>query len=62
MVSASERLEAVMSAASDRMGAKSAGPVPRRKAAQISPELAEVLRMLKALEERSDTDRDDGTG
>ncbi len=50
-----------MSAASDRMGAKSAGPVPRRKAAQISPELAEVLRMLKALEERSDPDRDEGT-
>jgi hypothetical protein len=48
-----------MSAASDRLGARSTAPVPRRKAAQISPELAEVLRMLKALEERSDTDPDD---
>jgi hypothetical protein len=30
----------------------SARPAPRRKAAQISPELAEVLRMLKALEDQ----------
>jgi hypothetical protein len=41
-----------MSAASHRMGDKSDRPLPRRKAGQLSPELDEVLRMLKALEDQ----------
>jgi len=45
-----------MSAASERMRDKRAPAEPRRKAARISPELAEVLRMLKALENQPDAD------
>jgi hypothetical protein len=44
-----------MSAASHR-SEKSDRPPPRRKAARISPELEEVLRMLKALEEQPDAE------
>ena len=41
-----------MSGASDRLHKKGDSPSPRRKEARISPELDEVLRMLKALEEQ----------
>jgi hypothetical protein len=41
-----------MSTATERTGNKAGRPAPRRKVAQISPELAEVLRMLKALEDQ----------
>lgn len=41
-----------MSGASERMRGKGDGPPPRRKEARISPELDEVLRMLRALEEQ----------
>jgi hypothetical protein len=44
-----------MSAASHR-SEKNDRPPPRRKAARISPELDEVLRMLKALEEQPDAE------
>ena len=44
-----------MSAASHR-SEKSDRPPPRRKAARISPELDEELRMLKAIEEQPDAD------
>ena len=45
-----------MSGASDRMDNKGDSPTPRRKEARISPELDEVLRMLKALEEQPPAD------
>jgi hypothetical protein len=44
-----------MSAASHR-SEKNDRPPPRRKAARISPELDEVLRMLKALEEQPEAE------
>jgi hypothetical protein len=44
-----------MSAAGHR-SEKGERPSPRRKAARISPELDEVLRMLKALEEQPEAD------
>ena len=45
-----------MSGASDRMHGKGNAPAPRRKEARLSPELDEVLRMLKALEEQPSGD------
>jgi hypothetical protein len=52
----SKRLEdAGMSAASNHMR-DSEPPAPRRKAARLSPELDEVLRMLKALEDQPPAD------
>jgi hypothetical protein len=45
-----------MSGASDRMRGKGDSSTPRRKEARISPELDEVLRMLKALEEQPPAD------
>jgi hypothetical protein len=38
------------------MRGKGDQPAPRRKEARISPELDEVLRMLKALEEQPPAD------
>jgi hypothetical protein len=53
----SKRLEdAAMSGASDHMHKKGDTPTPRRREARISPELDEVLRMLKALEEQPPAD------
>ena len=49
-----------MPAASNRMREKIERPSPRPKAAaRLSPELDEVLRMLKALESHPDSDRKD---
>jgi hypothetical protein len=45
-----------MSGASDHMHKKRDTPTPRRREARISPELDEVLRMLKALEEQPPAD------
>lgn len=45
-----------MSGASDRMHVRGDTPTPRRKEARLSPELDEVLRMLKALEEQPPVD------
>lgn len=41
-----------MSAASDRMRDNRERSSPRRKAARLSPEVDEVLRMLKTLEDK----------
>lgn len=51
-----------MSAASDRMRDNGERPSPRRKAARLSPEVDEVLRMLKVLEEQPEApfEADDG--
>jgi hypothetical protein len=38
---------------------KAARPSPQAKAAKLSPELDEVLRMLRALEEQPEADRQD---
>lgn len=46
-----------MSTVNRHMRDKSARPLPRPKAARLSPELDEVLRMLRALEEQPDADR-----
>lgn len=43
-----------MSASSHRLREKPERPSPRAKSARLSPELDEVLRMLKALEEQPD--------
>lgn len=48
-----------MSAASQPARDKIEGPAPRPKAARLSPELDEVLRMLKALEEQPEADSPD---
>lgn len=48
-----------MTAASQPMRDKSERPPPRPKTARLSPELDEVLRMLKALEEQTDPRRRD---
>ena len=48
-----------MSTVNRRMRDKSARPLPRAKAARLSPELDEVLRMLRALEEQPETERQD---
>ena len=48
-----------MSTVNRRMRDKSARPLPRAKAAKLSPELDEVLRMLRALEEQPETERQD---
>ena len=48
-----------MSAPSRRMRDNSERPSPRPKAARLSPELDEVLRMLKALEDQPDAERRD---
>ncbi len=45
-----------MSGASERMHDKGDSPSPRRGEARLSPELVEVLRMLKALEEQPPAD------
>lgn len=45
-----------MSGASERMHNKGDSPTPRRREPRLSPELDEVLRMLKALEEQPPTD------
>ena len=48
-----------MSSASQRMRNERERPAPRPKATKLSPELDEVLRMLKALEDQPDPDRRD---
>jgi hypothetical protein len=48
-----------MPAASNRVHDKIERPSPRGKAARLSPELDEVLRMLKALENQPDSGRED---
>jgi len=48
-----------MSTVNRRVRDKSARPSPRAKAARLSPELDEVLRMLKALEEQPEAERQD---
>lgn len=48
-----------MPAASNRMREKIERPSPRPKPARLSPELDEVLRMLKALEDQPDSTRKD---
>ena len=45
-----------MPAASNRVRDNVERPAPRPKAARLSPELDEVLRMLKALESQPDSD------
>lgn len=46
-----------MSRVNRPMRDKSARPLPGAKAAKLSPELDEVLRMLRALEEQPEADR-----
>ena len=48
-----------MSSASQRMRNERERPAPRPKAARLSPELDEVLKMLKALEDQPEPDRRD---
>ena len=48
-----------MSSVSRRMRDKSDRPLPRPKGARLSPELDEVLRMLKALEDQPDAGQAD---
>ena len=48
-----------MSSVSRRMRDKSDRPLPRPKGARLSPELDEVLRMLKALEDQPDAGQEE---